>query len=284
MCRAYTNLAPSGSRRTTALLFISSLPASRNAAAMASATRAPTPGSETTATAVGPAPLMVQPYAPAALAASLTAASPGMRGARTGSMTQSLSRALPSNRALPVGRGGARRSGRPGGRVALRAHSAKCKLRRCPVTCPSCCYTAVAAAPELTLQDRGNQRAALRAIVDEALEGHVPGEHCTHLLGGGLEERVDQHKVKRGCAAKWQADQLQRVTAPGGGGRARVGRAEALVCDALAYRTMGLGGRACAGQAEEQLHRGAAMNAGRQPRHFACARRVNKCGVLLLPT
>ncbi len=63
-CVSYTNLAPSGSSLTTCAVLTSSCPALRKAAAMASATRCPTAGSSTMATAVGPAPLMVQPYAP----------------------------------------------------------------------------------------------------------------------------------------------------------------------------------------------------------------------------
>jgi hypothetical protein len=60
-------LAPTGSRATTCDV-LTSRPLARKAAPMASATRFPTSGSDTMATAVGPAPLMVHPKAPAAAA------------------------------------------------------------------------------------------------------------------------------------------------------------------------------------------------------------------------
>lgn len=89
----HTRRAPSLSSRTTFAELTSSCPAALKAATMASFTRSPTSGSDTMATAVGPEPLMVQPYAPAARAASLTAGNPGISGPRTGSTIASLSSA-----------------------------------------------------------------------------------------------------------------------------------------------------------------------------------------------
>mmetsp|Transcript_15578 Transcript_15578/g.42286 ORF Transcript_15578/g.42286 Transcript_15578/m.42286 type:complete len:289 (+) Transcript_15578:232-1098(+) len=75
----------------------SRFPADLNAWHIASLTFFPVSGSLTIATAVGPAPLMVHPCAPAALAASLTAIRPGMRGPLTGSTMTSESSACPNN-------------------------------------------------------------------------------------------------------------------------------------------------------------------------------------------
>lgn len=62
---AYMTLAPCLSSRTTLAEFTSSFPSCRNACTIASATCSPTCGLLTTATHVGPAPLMAHPKAPA---------------------------------------------------------------------------------------------------------------------------------------------------------------------------------------------------------------------------
>mmetsp|Transcript_6332 Transcript_6332/g.13997 ORF Transcript_6332/g.13997 Transcript_6332/m.13997 type:complete len:221 (+) Transcript_6332:467-1129(+) len=101
-CPRYANFAPMGSSLTTFAELTSSLPDALKALDMASITLRPVSGLSTMATAVGPAPLMVQPNAPAALAASLTAIMPGMRGPRTGSMMTSESRDCPMSLMSPV--------------------------------------------------------------------------------------------------------------------------------------------------------------------------------------
>eukprot|EP00963_Diacronema_lutheri_P014024 scaffold2857_cov344-Pavlova_lutheri.AAC.32 len=68
---------------------------------MDSATFFPTARLSTTATQVGPAPLMVHPYAPDSLAARLTDANPGMRGPLAGSTTASEPSASPKPLASP---------------------------------------------------------------------------------------------------------------------------------------------------------------------------------------
>ena len=63
--------APSSHSCATAAYATSSLPSLRNAAAIASAMRLPASALGAIATTVGPAPLMVQPKAPAAIAAKV---------------------------------------------------------------------------------------------------------------------------------------------------------------------------------------------------------------------
>uniref|UniRef100_A0A0A9F4I3 Uncharacterized protein n=1 Tax=Arundo donax TaxID=35708 RepID=A0A0A9F4I3_ARUDO len=77
------------------------LPPLQNAWTILRATSSPLSSPSITATAVGPAPLMVQPSAPASRAAALTAAMPGMRGALVGSTMPSEDIAEPMTPASP---------------------------------------------------------------------------------------------------------------------------------------------------------------------------------------
>jgi hypothetical protein len=96
-----TTCAPTRSSCTICTELVSRPPSLRNAADIASPTFSPVARFATTATIVGPAPLIVQPNAPAAPAAALTAANPGISGPRAPSTTVSSPNALPRRATSP---------------------------------------------------------------------------------------------------------------------------------------------------------------------------------------